>query len=465
MGVIFIANVGNRDVQLPGRDDLPSGGARELGETILGNWAAYAADIQLPILGKALEWVARVHGQVDEVVLVASDQEDAQFRRGDTAPLAEVIRRILTRSELWAKRIPSGNVSIERVVGNPADYDVMMRFYERLMQTLARESTGKVYLAVSGGTPAMAAMLLLKGAMIFGERAHPLYVTPAHAMPLSLDIGRQLILDATLNDLQRSLAVNQYHAALELLDSRAELLRSAWRTYPAIHAVASYARHRLNFDFESAQEAIFGAERGLPDNLARQVLELADEISNRSEVWLLREVLHTAEISFRNGAYADFLGRAFRLSEGLSDFAVEQWADETPFDSGRKEISPAWLDKHPEAREFLEKKDVDLRRGVTRKTLLVLAEYLAGKDDTRRRVVKRLNRIGELGSYRNQMPFAHGYAGVSLASLKRRYNASRDDEILHDLKWLFKTVTGQPLAPDPYDAINRLILELIQASA
>lgn len=144
MSIIFIANVGNRDVQLPGRGDLPSGGARELGETILGNWDAYAADIQLPILGKALDWVARVHERVDKVVLVASDQEDAQFRKGDTAPLAEVIRRILTGAAPWAERIPSGDVSIERVVGNPADYDVMMRFYEGLMQTLASESTGKV---------------------------------------------------------------------------------------------------------------------------------------------------------------------------------------------------------------------------------------------------------------------------------------------------------------------------------
>lgn len=311
----------------------------------------------------------------------------------------------------------------------------------------------------------MAAMLLLKGVMIFGERAHPLYVTPAHTMPLSLDIGRQLILDVTLKDLQRSLEVNQYHAALALLDSRAELLRSAWQTYPAVYAVVSYARHRLNFDFESAQEAIFGAERDLSDKLAKRVLELADDMGDRDEVWLLGEVLHTAEISFRNGAYADFLGRAFRLSEGLSDFAIERWADETPFHNEGREISPAWLDKRPEAREFLERKGIDLNLGVTRKTLLALAEYLAGNDDTRRQVVRKLNRIGELGSYRNQMPFAHGYAGVSLASLKKRYSASRDDEILRDLKWLFKTVTGHPLAPNPYDAINSLILELIQASA
>ncbi len=476
MTVIFVANVGNRDVQVTGEHTLPTK-ARLLGQMILDDWATYADRVELPILGKALDWVTRPSAPLAQIVLIASDQADVTYRDSDTILLAEIVRRVLTERESWRKRVKPESIRIHRVDGNPADYDFMMHYYENLMSDLAAEPAETVYLAISGGTPAMASMLMLKGVMAFGERAYPLYVTPSRAMPMSLDIGRQLTVDATQNDFQRSLNVFQYHAALALLDSRAELLRQAWPAFSALRAVVDYARQRLNFDFEGAQRAIFGAERGLPDSLANRIYALADEVhaDHRTTEWLLREVLHTAEISFKTGAYADFLGRAFRLSEGLTDCALERWTDEQVFvvreertpDGdviSKRAISEKWLDEHVAAWEFLESKEIKLGLGVTRKTLLALAEYFAGSNNTRRQVVKYLNRLDALGSYRNQMPFAHGYAGVSLESLKARYKTEREDEILRNLKWLVETVTAQPPGDNPYTAINALILDLMRES-
>lgn len=463
---LLLANVGNRDVQIPDSDDLPKK-ARDFGEAILADWSAYADKLTFPILGKALQWVAGKHGPVERIILVASDQKDEHHRHSDTAPLAEVIQRAFSEKPKWRKHLASPDaIVIERCHDNPSDYDDMMRFYETQMARLAGDRASIVYLEVSGGTPAMAAMLLLKGIEHFGERAQPLYVTPTQAMPLSLNVGRQLTLDATTNDLKHSLNICQYHTALALLDSREQLLRESWPHFSAVRAVVDYARERLNFNFLAAEQALFGADRHLPSRLTSRVRDFANDISERTETWLLREVLYTAEISFRNGAYADFLGRAFRLSEGLTDHVLKAWAPPEIFEGPeeKRKVADGWLNDNVDAREFLEEKEIDLGRCVTRLTLLTLAEYFAGQDDMRRRIVNRLQRINVLGSYRNQMPFAHGYEGVSPALLKQRYGGKRDDEMLRDLRWLYEQIVGQPCGDNPYDAINALIFDLIQTS-
>lgn len=466
MSVLFIANVGNRDVQVPGQEELPHP-ARLLGEALLADWNRWQGRVELPILGKALRWVARQHGQVDRVVLVASDQTDAQFRQSDTAPLADVIVRMLSEHPDWRKTVASNGVHIAPIAGNPSDYDVMMQLYDGLMQTLAAEPFERVYLELSGGTPAMASMLLLKGIERFGARAQPLYVNPAYAMPLSLNVGRQLILDTVVDDLRRSLNVYQYPAALALLDANQPVLQEAWPNFGAIRALVDFARLRISFNFENAEKALFGSERALPPALSRRVRDLANDIADRTEIWLLRETLHTANISFATGAYADFLGRAFRLSEGLSDLVVQQWASPGLFTGEGKDqrISNRWLDQHVDAWEFLEGRNINFNLGVTRLTLLTLAEFFAGQDSGRLRIVRLLKRLNELGSYRNQMPFAHGYAGASRESLKQRYGGKRDDEMQRDLNWLFEAVTHEKPGPNPYEAINNLVLDLIAGGA
>ena len=323
----------------------------------------------------------------------------------------------------------------------------------------------------------MAAMLLFKGIEHFQAQAHPLYINEYDAMPTSLNVGRRIMLNSLVSDIQLSIGVYQYHAALRLVDENADFLRQTLPHYDALRGVIAYARARLNFDFTAAENALFGMDLDASSEHAREIHHLVNDITerNRTEDWLLREVLHTAEISFRTGAYADFLGRAFRLSEGLTDAAVDRWAVDNPFELKQeknnrgetystKVISETWLDKHVDAWEFLDKRKIDLELGITRRTLLALAEYFAGNNSTRLQVIKYLNRIDELGSYRNQMPFAHGYAGVSLELLKERYKTNRDDEMLRNLKWLYEQCTGQPPGPNPYDAINAVILDLVQAA-
>lgn len=480
MSVIFIANVGNRDVQIPGHPELPPAKeARALGQVLLDQWETYRDDIQTDILIKALRWAVRKHGAVDQVILVASDQVDERYRQSDTITVAQVIERLLREHRdkfAWAKAI--GDVTLEALDGNPASYDDMTRYYDHLLPGISTGRGDVVYLAVSGGTAAMAAMLLFKGIEHFQAQAHPLYVNEFDAMPTSLNVGRRILLNTLVSDIQLSIGVYQYHAALRLIEENADFLRQALPRFDTLFAILHYARSRLNFDFTTAENVLFGEDIDTLADHARAVHSLVNDITetNRTETWLLREVLHTAEISFKTGAYADFLGRAFRLSEGLTDALLARWAPEDLFEMRpernedgstrhRKQVSEKWLDNHIDAWEFLESKKINLDIDITRKTLLALAEYFAGSSNTRLQVVKYLKRIDELGSYRNQMPFAHGYAGVSLELLKERYKTNRDDEMLRNLKWLYEQCAGQEPGVNPYDAINALILDLLQADA
>ena len=124
-------------------------------------------------------------------------------------------------------------------------------------------------------------------------------------------------------------------------------------------------------------------------------------------------------------------------------------------------IRSDWLAAKSDLQAHFKQEDIQVHRDVNRLILLSLAAYLAGDDSKRKNTVKRLRRFSELGDYRNQMPFAHGFAGVSLDKLMKHYGAKKDNEMLWHLRGLVGHVTGTPPENSPYDTINALIRDLI----
>lgn len=472
MTISFVANVGTRDVQLkehPGQPKDP----RTLGDMILTDWEKYRGSLAMPIVVKALETVVNRHGPIYRIALFASNQPNADYRHTDTLPFAKIIKRHLMDIYKWAEAA----LEIIEIQQNPSDYDGMMHFYESALQRFGEDEI--VYAEVTGGTPAMSFMLLWQGVEVLQEKVQPLYVLQESVMPRSLNIGQRMMLNTTLDDLNDSLDTYQYFAARRLLETNEKLLRRFWNnSYDAIHAVVEYARSRMNFNFEKALEALFQQDRNVQPSQAQRIIQLADDIRHRDAAWMLSEVYFTAQISFETGAYADFLGRAFRLSEGLTEFFVEQWLDvsvETVFEieysekfgrqvARKMRILPEWISKNPDLQSQFERERIDSSRDVNRHILLALAAYLAGEDDKRKNTVRRLRRFGELGDYRNQMPFAHGFAGVSLERLKELYGTKKDDEMLWHLRGLVGLVTGDMPKESPYDTINSLIRDLIEGA-
>jgi len=466
MSVLFIANVGNRDVHVPARSDLPRE-ARLLGQQLLDEWPAVADSLELPILVKALQWVAKKHGApVDRVVLVASDQQDEKYRLSDTILLAEVIARLLREHDKWNHLAKAEAISIVRAEQSPADYDYMLHVYETLTKEVAAEGTyDQVYLAVSGGTPAMASMLMFQGIRAFGERALPLYVTPHHAMPISLDIGQKLTLDALVEDLERNVKDFQYRAALSLTKARRKLLLREWtpEKYDALTAVLRYATQRFNFNFEEAEKAIFGADRGLPPQFASRIHALADELQARDEMWLMGEEIYGAELDFYLGAHKDALNNVFAFREELlRQLAIRHGARliETPKGD---ELDRDWLQTEPKLEKYLRSKNINPERTAT---TYVFEHILAFRTETildLQGFLDEIQKLKTLADLRNKS--THRHAGVSKASIENAFGGEISALLQH--MWaLYNRFTGtdKPTA-NPYDAINALILDLIQAAS
>ncbi|MCZ7554434.1 MAG: hypothetical protein M5U05_17955, partial [Anaerolineales bacterium] len=459
MSVLFIANVGNRDVQVPGRTDLPRE-ARLLGQQLLDEWSAVADSLELPILVKALQCVVRKHsGPVDRVVLVASDQQDEKYRLSDTILLAEVIARLLREHKRWNSLAKPEAISIVRAEQSPADYDYMLHVYETLTKQVAAEQIyDQVYLAVSGGTPAMASMLMFQGIRAFGERALPLYVTPHHAMPISLDIGQKLTLDALIEDLERNVKDFQYRAALSLTKARRKLLLREWapEKLEALTAVLRYATQRFNFDFTAAEKAIFGADRGLPAPFVTRIHLLADDLQARDEVWLMREEIYGAELDFYLGAYKDALNNVFAFREELlRQLAVRHGAHLIETEKGDM-LAEDWLKSEPDLKKYLRSRSINPKRTAT---TYVFEHILCFRAETMPDLAEFLDEITELkklADLRNKA--THQHAGVSQSTLVDAFGGEISTLLQH--MWaLFNLFTGKDRpAANPYDAINALIL-------
>ncbi|MFC1960710.1 hypothetical protein ACFLYO_08365 [Chloroflexota bacterium] len=458
MTVLFITNVGNRDVQVPNHQDLPTK-ARPLGEFLLANWDQYADQIELPILGKALRWVAQTHGQVDQVVLVVSDQDDERFRPSDTIVVAEVIKRILQENDSWQTYAASTNIQIVTIPGNPSDYDLMMGFYKDLMQPFEITSNDSVYLAVSGGTPAMASMLLLRGIEVFGKKAHPLYVNQVYTMPMTLDVGRRLVLDAALNHIRQTLVVFQYDAAQTIFDSHQDMLRNALPGFDSFKALLDHARQRYNFNFQEAQRALLGADRNLPKILAQRIFVLADDIAQRDTCWLLREEIFATELDFRNKAYKDAVSNVFAFREGLLRQLAIQHGTQL---IDNRQFAPDWLEQDPDLVKYLKSKNIDTSRTVTTFVFERVLGFKAKQDADLQMFMKDIDVFTLLAKVRNEA--THNHEGVSEQLIAEKFEGG-PEAVLEHMHHLYKVLTGDSPGPNAFDTINDLLFLLLDEAS
>ncbi len=481
--VMLIAPVGTRDVTLADPSLLPDEalrqawnhadaqkrtGARQKGQVLLADLERYAPALRLDILGKAVRHVFALHGKIDRLVLVASDEPEGtadRYRRNDTIELARLIKELLRRDA--ALRAVGERTKIMPVTDNPASYEVMSLFYRQGLPAWTQDLApdGICYLAVTGGTPQMSTMLLLEGVRLLRTRAVPLYVLEEYDVPKTLDVGREMLVDALRQTLERDLKIYAYHAAWRsVAEEEATLRPSLPRHYDALRAVLDAARHRLNFDFGAAQRALRGADQGLPEPLARRVLALATELGEggRTPEWLIAEVYHSAVIRRRTEAYASFVGRLFRFQEAMLRYLCERWGARF---GGKNDacLDPEWLAGQQALVQALERAEIEAHREVSRRTLRVVAECLAQATGRPEGMdwLRRLDRFEQVASLRNQLVITHGFEGVSAGRLAELYPGGAE-QIEADMRALLTDILGMAGSANPYDALNDLCRDLIR---
>jgi len=265
--------------------------------------------------------------------------------------------------------------------------------------------------------------------------------------------------------LERNVKDFQYRAALSLTKARRKLLLREWSPvkFDALTAVLRYATQRFNFNFEEAEKAIFGADRGLPPQFASRIHALADELQARDEMWLMGEEIYGAELDFYLGAHKDALNNVFAFREELlRQLAIRHGARliETPKGD---ELDRDWLQTEPKLEKYLRSKNINPERTAT---TYVFEHILAFRTETildLQGFLDEIQKLKTLADLRNKS--THRHAGVSKASIENAFGGEISALLQH--MWaLYNRFTGtdKPTA-NPYDAINALILDLIQAAS
>jgi len=507
MSVIFIAGVGNNDVQMTRPDLLPDEmqqghvPARTLGEWLAANIDQHIQHVELPIIGSSIRWLLE-HEDVDPqelyVHLFASDQPappvtpQGEWLK-DSRPFAEVIKRYLNRGCLqWRSRNPDNDkprgtvqkltlsgkrMQIHTMRGSPANYSNAFDYFtERLTRLAQRLSDDdRIYLEITGGTPAMTSMLLLCGTDAFGERAKTLYVERGMDRPCALSIGRRLLARQAAFALQTQTRLYAYAVALATLESDGDLIISDAEQRALVSALLRYADRRLAFDFERAREALDEAAQFATGEAQSKISCRQRELKNLDKAAiadLLAELVHSARIKFDMGHYADFCQRIFRFQEASFRYLAEQIGMRYADKSEQKYVDKSWVASIPGLQAFLADykapsgkryRPVNLRQTLNRVSLGAIVDFFLKNDPHWagfRTATDHLHALSKLADLRNRGLAGHGFCGIGRQDLDAAFDPDAD-RVFNLLEQVYEELFERSVGESPYDAFNDLLYSLI----
>jgi len=475
MSVLFLANIGNSDLKVEGvkRGELPHE-ARPLADEIRARKREYWPRIRLPILSKALDYLLAQEEAIDSIVLFVADQDrelvgESEWQM-DTCETGKLVREKLLeqyQGQGWRAK----QVRLHTIPGNPADYDTMLAYFEEELPGIRSyyEAEGvRAYLSLTGGTPAMNAMLLVVGNEVFGPQTVNLYDSRERPQPFPLGVGRRLEGRALRVALDTNLETYQYAAALALVEREGPVLVDAHSTRQVLAGLLRHARDRLAFNFGDAAQALDTALPQATGQTRGYLLAWRDQVIQPSDDDRLRELYYSAEVKRLNYGYAGWLERVFRFQESALRQAAVAWGVRF---RGRKQkfLDPELVKTQPGLVEHLKQapqpgggQGLDyVKRSASRPLLQAVLAYLAQKrqDEQLQRFLDLSSRLEGLADLRND--WVHRSQGVRRADLEEAFGGNLD-EASATLAEMFRLLTGEEVGANPYDAINDLCRALMR---
>lgn len=479
--IVYLANVGTRDLTVDGQTlTSPREDGEKLLEEYLRDPEAVGQRLNAPILLPGLRRAAEAAGRIDRLVLFASDQPETtlpKYRNFDTVFLGEILRRWLPTCPDLAGRLQK--VVLVRIPGNPADYNNTIPFYERELPNLVPETAYMVYVAPVGGADASNVALWLAAVRRFRTRVEVIYVTPEGRVE-EVPLARLLLREQVAQQARTLLDHYDYAALARLLEEDSEW-GATWRP-----DLARALAERLHFHFAGAAVALkralaraSGAPRAWLGRLLEEMQQLREVLeaegtpprAGEEEAawarWLARQRTGLAElywnlcIKAERAEWVDFLGRAFRLVEGMLRLAFEA---ETHHNTDRiGEGFPdfaAYLEGQPALRAFLTEQGMRLTGpegpAPTTRLLAAILRYWVehgGRGRALGPAYKAIKAVQTLADLRNRTIIAHGWQGVGEEEI-RQAAGHPVGELLELLRWGLKALGVPVEVENPYRRAN-----------
>lgn len=341
MAQIFIANIGNRDVQIeingksyplnygvetpttpanPELANLLGLEMKQIGVRPLGEWLLKGIDLslignsfldelleaenlnkhkdklRLPILQPVFEQLS--NRKFDKVFLVATNQPEStpeRFRNGDTFFAARIIVCLIQHKPFFN----GATFEYIEIENNPHEYDTTYAFLgEQLRAEIGSEDA--VVAVLSGGIPAINAGIRDHVLGICGKRTALMQAIessrpdePGRAEFISSWPFRR---DQILRQV-RELLTKSYDYAGVL-----NLLEDEGFAFDEIRAVLNHAYKRSQFDWEAAAQALNNFI-----NINSRIKQWYDEVDNQGARDRLREVVECTELALRRNHWRDFV--------------------------------------------------------------------------------------------------------------------------------------------------------------
>jgi len=435
-GAVFLANVGQRDVLHKGKS-LPSRSVRQESKELLQDKDAWN-DITVPMILPALRDALTDVDKLDRVVLFSTDQEDENFKQGDTVHCGEIIKSLLPRyfGTHGRERVKAvSDIRNVRIRQQPNLYDAMMKEYAQHLDRLRRKnavfSDGPVYVLCSGGTPQSNMALLFRAIEMFKERCKVIYVSE-DGTPYRLDLPGQ-VLGSYRKETAKHLLDRWDFKGLAALAGLSE----------EIQLLANYAECRIRFDFVGALQAadkltemVNSPRRNFYARLRREIEVLQNpctgERSHR-DLARLNELASVTEVAYRQGEYTYFVGCLRRFSEATYHYVILNYVG---IDCDAVENDDEFVEKLKEQGLYETVQRIVARHGRTKiarniPTFGVVLAALANRverpngrplSEQDRQLISRCNsalaEMQSLNDARNRSILGHGYRGVSVEDIR-----------------------------------------------
>lgn len=472
MNICYLANVGTRDLTL---GDKPLSSPRQEGEALLRQYEDIRNQLGAPILIPGLSRAVEKAGHVSQLVLFVSDQSAttlSQYRDKDTVYLGELLKLFLLKR--FGHKL--GDVIVERLLGNPADYNVTLDFFtKRLPELLPRDRVDVVYVVPVGGADASNVGLWVSAIRLYREKVQLLYVMPDGRVDV-LALHAELLRERFRAQAAAHLGVHDYAGLQRLLGVEPDFSLS-W-----VPPLCAYAHHRLHFDFRRATDALIKAKQTAVGERRAQMERLQASLSpflqgvaaptsgspeSSWTEWLalqrqcLGEMFLHIQVKAEQKEWLEWLGRLFRLHEAILRFVFEEEMRHSTEGNDRRGY-PDYeraLTANSALKAYLCNKGVEEIRPTTYALGLALEFWVtqSGKGRELGTVRSGVQQVEKLRELRHKSAIAHGYEGVSCEQIEQIVPIS---ELLGAV-WAALERLGVQVSGNPFTEVQHLLRETL----